>query len=108
MPGGPTTSFEKGGIHFKIGDQVLVQQAPHEAQPYIAVIQKIGRAAEGNGGHELRISWYYRPEDTARRVSAIVSAQRTAPSVSLACQRAGQRLNRRRLPSRPAAVPRRA
>lgn len=94
MPAGKT-SFEKGGIQFNIGDQVLVQQAPHELHPFVAKIEKIS-VDQVNGGHELGITWYYRPEDTARRVSGAHQSRATASVVLRACRQEWQGLTRRR------------
>jgi hypothetical protein len=61
-------TFEKGGIQFTVGDAVLLRQGGAEDLPYVARIDKIS-AQDRSGGHELSVTWFYRPEDVGRRVS---------------------------------------
>lgn len=60
--------FTKAGIVFSPGDQILVKQGGAENLPYVARIDKITKNAK-EGGYDLKITWYYRPEDVGRRVS---------------------------------------
>lgn len=61
-------SFEKAGVHFSVGNQILLKAGGGEKLPYVARIDKIMSQDRG-GGHELSVTWYYRPEDVGRRVS---------------------------------------
>lgn len=67
-------TFEKGGIQFAVGDAVLLQQGGAEDLPYVARIDKIA-AQDRSSGHELSVTWFYRPEDVGRRVSETSSGK---------------------------------
>jgi len=62
-----TTQFEKSGIAFSLGDQILVKQGGPEKDPYVAKLLRIFPNATTRG-YDLRVQWYYRPEDVGRRV----------------------------------------
>lgn len=64
----PKGTFEKDGVFFCVGDQILLRSEGSDL-PYIAKIDKIGPKDKSNG-HELSVTWFYRPEDVGRRVSA--------------------------------------
>ena len=61
-------SFEKDGITFVVGDQVLLRQGGAEELAYVARVDRIGQK-DKRSGYELGVTWYYRPEDVGRRVS---------------------------------------
>ncbi len=61
-------SFEKDGITFVVGEQVLLRQGGAEGLPYVARIDRIGAKGK-KSGYELGVTWFYRPEDVGRRVS---------------------------------------
>lgn len=71
-------SFTKAGIVFAVGDwlrfdDVLVQASGANELPYICKILSIEgpcTTEEGEPGNNLRVNWYYRPEDIERKVGS--------------------------------------
>lgn len=65
MPAQGIASFYKGGYSYQVGDCVLIMAEgdPNNEAPYIGRILEIKEPAAPGDDHEIRVCWFYRPEE---------------------------------------------